>query len=87
MRRLLRWIAAVPHLFGKIMVVWCVLCGTVCSLLALRVMSRTGQDPAALLGVILAFFGGELGLMFGKNALEGRKKDRDVPVGKDEDYD
>ena len=27
---------------------------------ALRIMSRTGNDPAALLGVILGFFGGEL---------------------------
>lgn len=86
MTRLRRWMASVPHLFGKAMVVWCVLCGTVCSLLALRVMSRTGEDPAALLGVILAFFGGELGLMFGKNALDGKKKTRDNPGGKD-NYD
>ena len=26
----------------------------------MRILSRTGHDPAALLGVILAFFGGEL---------------------------
>ena len=58
--RLRLWAAGVPHLFGKVMVVWCVLCGTAASAYALRILSRTGHDPAALLGVILAFFGGEL---------------------------
>lgn len=50
----------IPHLFGKIMVLWCVGCGTAASAYALRILARTGHDPAALLGVILAFFGGEL---------------------------
>lgn len=64
----------IPHLFGKVMVVWCVLCGTVFSFLAMRVLSSTGADSAPLLGVILAFFGGELALMFGRNALQGKSK-------------
>ena len=64
----------IPHLFGKIMVVWCVACGTAFSFLALRILSRTGHDPSALLGVILAFFGGELALMFGRDALSGNGK-------------
>ena len=50
-------------MFAKGMVLWCVACGTAASLYAMRIMSRTGHDPAALLGVILAFFGGELLLM------------------------
>jgi hypothetical protein len=58
--RLRLWAAGVPHLFSKIVVAWCVLCGTAASAYALRILSRTGHDPAALLGVILAFFGGEL---------------------------
>lgn len=58
--RLRSWLGTVPHLFGKVTVVWCVACGTASSAYALRIMSRTGQDPAALLGVILSFFGGEL---------------------------
>lgn len=82
MKRIGRWLNTIPHLFGKLMVVWCVVGGTVCSLWALRILSRTGHDPAALLGVILTFFGGELGLMFGKNALS--KKTRDEAGGKDE---
>ena len=65
----------IPHLFGKVMVVWCVLCGTIFSLLAMRILSRTGNDPAALLGVVLAFFGGELALMFGRDALSNKKED------------
>ena len=35
------------------------------------ILSRGGEDPTGLLGVILAFFGGELALMFGRNALSG----------------
>ena len=76
-RGVLGRLRAVPHLFSKLVVLWCVGCGTICSLYAMRILSRTGQDPAALLGVILAFFGGELGLMFGKNALEGKRKTRE----------
>lgn len=60
----------IPHLFGKIMVVWCVGAGTLCSLWALRILSRTGQDASGLLTPVLAFFGGELALMFGRNALQ-----------------
>ncbi len=67
--RLRLWAAGVPHLFGKIMVVWCVHCGTAASAYALRILSRTGHDPAALLGVILAFFGGELLIMCLKKVL------------------
>ena len=75
MKRLKEWLANVPHLFGKLMVVWCVAAGTLCSFWALRILSRTGQDASGLLGPVLAFFGGELALMFGKNALQGKKKE------------
>lgn len=67
--RLRTYLAGVPHLFAKVMVFHCVLCGTVFSYYALRIMSRTGNDPAALLGVILAFFGGELLLLCLKKIL------------------
>ena len=70
----------IPHLFGKLMVVWCVGAGTLCSLWAMRILSRTGQDASGLLVPVLAFFGGELALMFGRNALQ--KQD-----GKDETED
>lgn len=59
-RRLCTWIGSIPHLFSKVTVLWCIACGTAASAYAMRILSRTGHDPAALLGVILAFFGGEL---------------------------
>lgn len=76
----------IPHLFGKVMVVWCVAFGTIVSVASLILYWIGGVDPSALIGVILAFFGGELALMFGKNALSG--KDRTTPddeEGKEED--
>ena len=60
MRKLFSEISSVPHLFSKVIVLWCVAFGSVACAYALRILSRTGHDPAALLGVILAFFGGEL---------------------------
>ena len=60
MKKLTDKIGAVPHLFSKIIVIWCILFGSAACAYALRILSRTGRDPAALLGVILAFFGGEL---------------------------
>ncbi len=71
-RRLMR----IPHLFAKGMVFWCVACGTAASAYALRILSRTGHDPAALLGVILTFFGGELLLMCLKTVLKNGKDER-----------
>lgn len=76
MKKLLDRLRAVPHLFAKLMVLWCVACGTAASAYSMRILSRTGHDPAALLGVILAFFGGELLLMCLKTVLNGtRRKD------------
>ena len=77
MRRLVDKLRAVPHLFAKGMVLWCVACGTAASAYAMRILSRTGQDPAALLGVILAFFGGELLLMCLKTVLNEKKRKDD----------
>lgn len=77
MKKLMDKLRAVPHLFAKCMVLWCVICGTAASAYAMRILSRTGQDPAALLGVILGFFGGELLLMCLKTVLGGTKKRKD----------
>lgn len=78
-KRFSKWLQSVPHLFSKLIVLWCVGGGSVCCAYALRIISRTEKDPAALLGVILAFFGGELGLLFGRDALKGKqdKRERD----------
>lgn len=68
-QRLRRWTKSIPHFFGKAVVLWCISCGTAASAYSLRILSRTGHDPAALLGVILAFFGGELLVMCLKKIL------------------
>ena len=60
MKKLKKWLAEIPHLFAKLTVIWCVAFGSGASFYALRILSHTGHDPAALLGVILGFFGGEL---------------------------
>lgn len=80
-RKLGKRLAAIPHLFGKIMVIWCVACGTLCSFYALRILARTGNDPTSLLGVILAFLGGELALMFARNALGNKKNEEEQQDG------
>lgn len=74
MKQLLSKLRAIPHLFAKGMVLWCVACGTAASAYALRTLAHTGHDPAALLGVILAFFGGELLLMCLKTVIGGKEK-------------
>ena len=53
-------LSKIPHLFGKLIVLWCVGFGTAASVYSLRILSRTGHDSAGVLAVILGFFGGEL---------------------------
>lgn len=83
MRRIVRFIRNVPHLFAKATVGYCIAFASGASIYALRILSRTGNDPAALLGIILGFFGGELLLLCLKTVLS-EKKTRDGPGGKEE---
>lgn len=76
MKRFFEMVTAIPHLFSKLIVLWCVGAGTVACAWALRILSRTGHDCAALLGVILAFLGGELTVLCLKTVLRD-KKERD----------
>ena len=62
-------------------IAYCVAAASGASWYALRIMSRTGNDPAALLGVILGFFGGELLLLCLKTVL--KKDDKEEPTTKD----
>lgn len=85
-KSLLERLRAVPHLFAKCIVIHCVVCGTLACWYALRILSRTGQDPAALLGVILGFFGGELLLLCLRTVLKEKPtKDKGATPGKDEE--
>lgn len=74
MKRLKKRWGEVPHLFAKLTVIWCVGFGSAASFYALRIMSHTDNDPSALLGVILAFFGGELLILCMRTIL---KKDKE----------
>lgn len=69
-------IRTTPHLFGKLIVICCVLCGIFFSAWALRILSHTGNDSAPVLGVILAFFGGELLALCLNTVLKEKKKER-----------
>lgn len=67
---LLERIRAIPHLFAKLTVIYCVAFASGASVCSLRILSRTGHDPANLLAIILGFFGGELLLLCLKTILE-----------------
>lgn len=68
--RLRAWAKTVPHLFAKVTVLYCVAFASGASIWALRILSRTGNDPASLLAIILGFFGGELLLLCLKTILK-----------------
>ena len=69
---LLDRIRAIPHQFAKITVLYCVAFASGASIWSLRILSRTGHDPANLLAIILGFFGGELLIMGLKTITEKR---------------
>lgn len=70
MKRIIDRIRAVPHLFAKLTVIYCIAFASGASIYALRILSKTGHDPAALLGIIMGFFGGELLLLCLKTILK-----------------
>ena len=69
---LLERLRAIPHLFAKLTVIYCVAFASGASIWSLRILSRTGRDPANLLAIILGFFGGELLIMGLKTITEKR---------------
>lgn len=81
LQKLKKAVGKVNHLFAKLTVAWCVIWGTACSVYALRGYFRTGYDPSTLLGVILAFLGGELLILCLRTILNEKKKDTDGNKG------
>lgn len=79
----MRWLKNVPHLFGKCMVIACLLGGAGSVAYAFRILSRTNNDPAATLTAALAFFGGELLAMAGRDVFSKRQTEtnKDKPEG------
>lgn len=68
----------IPHLFAKLVVIWCIAFASGASYYALRILSRTGNDAASLLAVILGFFGGELLFLCLRTVLKERKTRKDA---------
>ena len=66
----------INHLFSKLVVLYCVIFASGASFYSFRILSRTGHDPSALLGVVLAFFGGELMLICLKTIFKNNKEDK-----------
>lgn len=75
LRRLWRRLSAVPHLFAKTVIVYCVGFVSLCCLWSLRIASRTGILVEGLLLAVMGFFGGELLLLCLKTIFGGRKKE------------
>ena len=74
-KQFVREVSSVPHLFSKLIVTYCIVFTSGAAVWSLRILSRTGYDAAALLGVIVGFFGGELLLLCLKTILRNNKED------------
>ena len=85
-RKFINKLKKTPHLFSKVIVVWCIICGTIFSVLSLLMLYKTGLDASNLLISILGFFGGELALLFGKTAF-GKKYGEIQNNYDEEDYE
>lgn len=76
----------IPHLFAKLVVIWCIAFASGASYYALRILSRTGNDATGLLAVIFGFFGGELLLLCLRTVLKERTTRKDAEAsGKETD--
>ncbi len=78
MKRLKQFIckvSSIPHLFSKLVVLYCIAFASGAAVWSFRILSRTGHDPAALLGIVVGFFGGELLLLCLKTILKNNKED------------
>lgn len=84
--KFIRKLKKIPRLFSKVIVVWCIICGTTFSVLSLLMLYKTGLDASNLLIPILGFFGGELALLFGKTAF-GKKYGETQDNYDEEDYE
>lgn len=73
-KRFHAWLHAVPHLFAKLIILYCILyASAACAFCVWR--QGQGLEMAGILAVALGFFGGELLLLCLKTIFE--KEDRD----------
>ena len=78
MKKVLNWLLAVPHLFGKFIVGWCVFFGTLAVFYSLYICHRAALNPEGTLKMGMLLFAGELTL-----SLLNKKKNK---VNKPEGY-
>lgn len=85
-RKFIKKLKKIPRLFSKVIVVWCIICGTAFSVISLLMLYKTGIDASNLLIPILGFFGGELALLFGKTAIGKKYGDTQDEYVDEEEY-
>jgi len=85
-RKFIRKLKKTPRLFSKLIVVWCIICGTTFSVVSLLMLYSTGLDASNLLIPILGFFGGELALLFGKTAIGSKYGNTQEEYTEEEEY-
>ena len=85
-RKFIRKLKKTPRLFSKVIVVWCIICGTIFSVVSLLMLYSTGIDASNLLLPILGFFGGELALLFGKTAIGSKYGNTQEEYIEEEEY-
>lgn len=62
MKKFWQWFQQVPHLFGKLVVGWCVLSGTLAVFYSLYICHRAALNPEGTLRAGMLLFCGELTL-------------------------
>lgn len=72
-KRTIKKFLNIPHLFGKLTIVFCIAFVAFCSVYCLRIEATTAKSPASLLGVIIGFFGTELCMMLFKTIFDKKK--------------
>lgn len=72
------------HLFSKLIVIYCVLIGTVITGITLCIMWRAADASSAAIGVMYTFWGGELLLLCLKRILAEKDEDKNKEKEKPE---
>ena len=75
MGNLLQKLRKVPHLFAKIVVIYCVAAATMFSAVTYFLAWSRGMEMSGTLAVIIGFFGGELLLLAMKTILKKDSKE------------
>ena len=84
MKKFIKWIFGIPHLFAKLIVVACLICIIYFSERSLDILEATGYDSSPHLVAIASVFGGELLFLVLKTIFE-KKKNKASKMDAEED--